>query len=93
MKQEVDKLKAQVAAAQMQPPAARASITGVASSSADDVEGVLGLLGTKLSPMMQAQAVSSGRLSPLGGAVLGGSAMSLFPGVMNAERLRLATYF
>eukprot|EP00946_MAST-07B_sp_MAST-7B-sp1_P001967 g1967.t1 len=63
-----------------------------ATSTSDDVEGVLGLLGTKLSPMMQAQA-SGGRLSPLGGAALGGSAMSLFPGVMNGDRLRLATYF
>jgi myb proto-oncogene protein len=70
-----------------------AIMPGVASSSADDVEGVLGLLGTKLSPMMQAQIASSGRLSPLGGAVLGGSAISLFPGAMNAERLRQATYF
>jgi hypothetical protein len=70
-----------------------AMMPDVANASADDVEGVLGLLGTKLSPMMQAQVAAGGRLSPLGGAVLGGSAMSLFPGVMNAERLRLATYF
>ena len=58
-------------------------------NSVEDVEGVLGLLGRgNLSPIIGTSSGSGGRLSPLGGAVLGGSTMSIFSNMTGTDRLR-----